>query len=128
MKIYLDTSAAVKLVVAEPESAALVAYLEERAAADFVSSNLFETELRRAARRRGVAEEKVSAVVEMVNLAEASRAVLRLAAAVGPASLRSLDAIHLATALREDVDLLVAYDERLAHAAAEAGLTAVAPS
>ncbi|QWF24000.1 type II toxin-antitoxin system VapC family toxin [Nocardioides sp. LMS-CY] len=129
MKIYLDSSAATKLVVEEPESAALLAYLEERAAsAEFVSSILFETELRRAARRRGIDEENVTAAVDLVNLAEAPRAVFKVAAAIGPMALRSLDAIHLATALREDVDVLVTFDRRLQDAGREAGLVVEAPA
>ncbi|GAB2450049.1 type II toxin-antitoxin system VapC family toxin [Nocardioides hungaricus] len=128
MKIYLDSSAATKLVVDEPESTALLAYLAARESAELVSSILLETELRRAARRRGVAEEHVTAVIDRVNLADASRAVFKVAATVGPASLRSLDAVHLATALREDVDVLVAFDHRLQNAAREAGLTITAPA
>ncbi len=93
-----------------------------------MSSILFETELRRAARRRGIDEENVTAAVDLVNLAEAPRAVFKVAAAIGPMALRSLDAIHLATALREDVDVLVTFDRRLQDAGREAGLVVEAPA
>jgi predicted nucleic acid-binding protein len=128
VKLYLDSSAGTKLVVVEPETEALLAYLADHESAEIVSSILFETEIRRAARRRGVAGERVTAVVDMVNLAEASRAVFRAAATVEPASLRSLDALHLTTAMREEVDVFVTYDDRLRESAEQAGLAVAAPS
>lgn len=129
--LYLDTSALVKLIRAEPESAALADWLDSQAPAEWVSSTLIEVELPRALRR--VDPTLISGVP--VTLARVSRYeiddVVRAAAAAYPdATLRSLDAIHLATAHAVFGSMLtafVSYDNRLLAAAAELGLPTVVP-
>jgi uncharacterized protein len=127
---YLDTSALVKLVVAEPETAALQAWL---AAADRnpVASDLARTELLRAV-RRAVPDRVVRAreVLDSVTLFELSTAIFENAGLLDPIILRTLDAIHLASALLigDSLEGLVTYDDRLAGAALANGITVVAPA
>ncbi|XAS68117.1 type II toxin-antitoxin system VapC family toxin [Micrococcaceae bacterium Sec5.7] len=128
MIVYLDTSAALKLVVEETESAALAGYLTRSAAEGnhLVASMLLYTELHCAARRRGLPADVINAVLGGINLVDLARSDLMYAAAL-PGGLRSADAIHLATAIRLQADVLVAYDQELVAAAVEAGITALAP-
>ena len=126
---YLDASAIVKLVVAEPETAALERDLADRTA--LLSSRLSATEVLRAARRgahRRVLQQAEDVLDSLVFL-EITPAILRRAASFEQAELRTLDAIHLATALSLDVaDLdFLAYDERLARVARAHGLGTAAP-
>lgn len=127
--VYLDSSAIVKLVVREPESAALRRYLRRRR--PLVSSALARTEVDRAllplgseAVRRG--QEALSAI----ELARVSDAVLADAGRLVPAELRSLDAIHLSTAARfgENLFRLVTYDDRMAVAARQMGFRVIVPA
>jgi uncharacterized protein len=128
--IYLDSSALVKLVYAEPESGALRQWLAERQDIPKVTSQLSTIEVVRACRRRDeddVVDARI--VLTGLDILPLTADVVEQAALVGPAELRSLDAIHLATALalRDDISTLVAYDERLGGAAAAAGLDVAAP-
>jgi len=129
MAFYLDTSALVKLVVAEPESAALRAWAVERTS-PLVTSDLARTELLRAVRRAApdrlrLAREVLDALV-LVTLAASD---YEQAARLDPIELRTLDALHLAAALRlgDDLEGIVAYDARLGRAAGGLGLAVVAP-
>jgi predicted nucleic acid-binding protein len=126
---YIDSSALLKLVVREAETPALEAYL---AGCDgVVVSRLAVVECLRAARRASRARllQSVEQVLEAVYLLEITPAILERAASAGSPLLRTLDAIHLATALSVDDDELavIVYDERLADAARAAGLTVVQP-
>lgn len=125
--LYLDSSAVVKLVAREAETPALVAAI--RVDPETVSSALAWTEVVRAARRARVRVGRAEAVLERIALAPVDEGILRAAAGLGPPGLRTLDAIHLATALslREDLTGLVTYDARLAETAAGEGLTVLAP-
>ena len=127
---YLDASALVKLIVAEPESGALRRYLGERPR--IISSRIAEVELRRAVARQDEidAGDRVSSLIATVELLELNAEVARRAGELTSATLRSLDAIHLASALviAPEVDAVVAYDTRLAAAARAAGLAVVAPA
>ncbi|HLF47967.1 MAG TPA: type II toxin-antitoxin system VapC family toxin [Methylomirabilota bacterium] len=128
--VYLDSSALVKLVVTEPESSALAAFLKGRS--ERVSSAMALTEVPRALRRAGFgASERRRAreVMARVALVEVDRRILAAAAALDPAALRTLDAIHLATALavREDLAAIVTYDRRLAATAERAHLEVNVP-
>lgn len=127
--VYLDSSAIVKLVNPEPESAALRAHL--RRGAPFVSSALARTEVVRAVLHRGEAGvARARAVLERMNLVRVNDRILAIAAELQPATLRSLDAIHLATALDVggEVGHLVTYDDRMGTAAELLGMRLVAPS
>ena len=126
---YLDSSAIVKLAVAEPESAALRSYLRRRR--PLVSSALARTEVGRALAPIGAtAVTRGRQALTRINLVRVSDRVLEAAARVAPPELRSLDAIHLATAQQLGVSLvrIVTYDERMFDAAQAAGWAAVAPS
>ncbi len=129
MAYYLDTSAAVKLVVREPETVALRRWI--RVHPRLVSSDLIRTELLRVTRlhaphRMGAAR----AVLDSLDLIGITTEVLERAGLLDPTSLRSLDAVHLAAALRigDELDGIVTYDRRLAEAATQLGLTVLAPA
>lgn len=117
-----------KLVVDEPESAALAKMIESDPQRSLVASWLLHTELHcAAARSPSVVKAKyVDLLLETVVLSDLIRDDLLVAARNAP--LRSNDAIHLAVASRLTVDELITYDEELAHAARRAGLAVVSPS
>lgn len=128
--LYLDSSAIIKLVVSEPESAALFAEL--RAWPETVSSALAGVEVSRAIRRSSPhqsASRRAHTVLERIGLVRIDDAILEKAALLESAALRSLDAIHLATALSLGGDLgaVATYDERLARAARALGLRVLSP-
>lgn len=129
MAWYLDTSAAVKLVAAEPESEVHRSWLG-RPDLQVVASDLVRTELIRAVARRDPDRLPMARLaIETVQLASVSSADLARAATLEPTELRTLDAIHLAVALSlAPLDGIVTYDDRLAGAARHHGLAAVAPS
>ncbi|MGF6832886.1 putative nucleic acid-binding protein [Paenarthrobacter sp. TE4293] len=128
MIIYADTSAILKLVVEERESEALAAHLYEVRAAGghVVTSMLLYTELHCAARRRDLPFDQVNDVRTGINLVDVTRSDAMFASAL-PRQLRSADAIHLATAIRLQADVLVAYDQELLLAAKESGLMTGSP-
>ncbi|WP_405161000.1 type II toxin-antitoxin system VapC family toxin [Nocardia sp. NBC_01499] len=128
--LYLDTSALVKLVHLEAESAALMRWLDDRPDAPWVASALVEVELVRAVRAAAPADLiHVPGVLARVDRLDMDGIVRSNAAAISPATVRSLDALHLATAIELAADLtaLVTYDKRLGEATEAAGLTWVAP-
>src|SRR5438876_3932071 len=101
---YLDSSAIVKLAVHEPESAALRRYLRRRR--PLVSSALARTEVARALLPLGpAAVQRGQEVLGRVELVRVNDRVLKAAGALLPAELRSLDAIHLATAQQLGADI-----------------------
>ena len=123
---YLDASAIVKLVLHEPESQALIDYLDGRSHVE--ASELAITEVGRAV-RRFIPDYEVSEALDGIVLHRLTPDVLRLAARLQPAGLRTLDAIHLASAMAPgggDVHV-VTYDVRLADAARAHGLRVVQP-
>jgi len=132
--IYLDTSAAMKLVTPEAHSDHLSRWFGERADSPVLSSVLIEVELPRAARRASPERlDRVVGVLRGIGTVVLSPAVVDRAAAYGYSDLRSLDAIHLATAEHvvsvtgEVLEAFVAYDERLLGAALRARLPVAAP-
>ncbi len=127
-RLYLDTSAALKLVLDEPESAALVAHLD-RQRPELLACWLLETELRRAAvREPALTQTAVSDLLTGVALHGTPASLFREAGLLPGPHLRSLDALHLAAALRLGVDRLLTYDGRMASAARELGLAVLAPA
>ncbi len=110
---YLDTSAFLKLVVAEEESEELRVELE---ATDLWSSTLLDVEAHRAARRLGLDRDAIVEALEAITLIVPSETTFAAARRVGPETLRTLDALHLAAALELGVDLegVITYDRRLA--------------
>ena len=129
--LYLDTSALMKLMRREPESDSLANWLDEQAPAPWVSSTLIEVELPRAVRRVAPALlQGVPAIVARVARYEVDEVVRAAAAAYSDPTLRSLDAIHLATGdavFGTQLTAFVCYDERLLAAAATIGLPTTAP-
>lgn len=129
MILYVETSAAAKLLVEEPESARAAARLDRAADEDdeIVSSLLLETELRRLAVRVGLGQDSVTRLLERFDLVEPDRSQYRAAGLLPGPHLRSLDALHVAAALHGDADAMVTYDRRRADAAVAAGIPVVAP-
>ncbi len=128
--IYLDSSAVLKLVHDEWESAALAEWLTVRAGTPVVSSEIAKVEVIRSCRRVDAdALPSARAVLAGLDLIPLSGDLLDEAADVGGTMLRSLDAVHLASALsiREHLEAFVAYDHRLAEAASAAGFECVQP-
>lgn len=131
---YADASALVKLVRAEPETRALRAYL---AGADLVASELVLAEVPRAVRRAASREpalaaapllERAGEVLDALALVPLDRALLLAAGAIREPALRTLDAIHVASAASvSPLDAFVSYDERQSAIARLAGMRAVAP-
>jgi uncharacterized protein len=129
--IYLDSGAVVKLAHAEPQSAALRGWLDERAEIQWISSVLTEIEAFRAlARYAPEAASRLPAVLDQIDLIELDDGIRMLAATVMPTMVRSLDAIHLGTALgsRSSLTAFVTYDKRLLDAAQVAGLPIDSPA
>ncbi len=126
---YLDASALVKLIITERETDALRSFLGAHQRR--LTSAVAAVEVPRAAARIGlVADAQLAALREAVDFADVDDATLNAAINIEPATLRTLDAIHLATALlvREDLAALVTYDRRLADAAQDVGLPVVSPA
>lgn len=124
---YLDTSAVAKLVRPEQETTSLRRWLRAKR---WILSDLHRTELRRAAARAGGrAPARADRLLAESDIVRLSAEVFDLAGRLLPLGLRSLDALHLAaaTALGPDLAGIVAYDERLASAAADVGLQIASP-
>jgi predicted nucleic acid-binding protein len=128
--IYLDTSAALKLVLPEPETEGLELWIAERAGIPRVSSRLLRIEMTRAVARNaphrmGRANVVLSAVA-LLSIDD----VAPTAEVIEDRMLRSLDAIHLATAheLRTDLTAFVCYDNRLRESAQALGLPVETPA
>lgn len=127
--LYLDSSAIVKLVVPEPETKALREFL--RSWPERVSSVVARIEVERVARRLGGgAIRRARTVMSRIALVEIDDEVVRTAASLDPPTLRTLDAIHLATvlSLRSELGVVCVYDSRLAAAASAKGIEAAGPS
>ena len=129
--IYLDSAAVVKLAHPEPESPALRRWLNDRAETGWISSVLTEIESFRAlAQYVPDAVSRLPAVLDQIDLIDLDPRIRILARTVKPATVRSLDAIHLGTALRSRPGLtsFVTYDKRLLDAARAAGLPVASPA
>jgi len=126
---YLDSSAIVRLAVAEKESPALRRYLRRRA--PVVVSALARTEVARALLPLGpAAVQRGQEVLSRVELIRVTDRILVDAGSLLPARLRSLDAIHIATMrqLGGSLRRVITYDSRMAEAASAMGMTTVAPT
>jgi predicted nucleic acid-binding protein len=125
--VYLDTSAAVKLLVEEAESAALAEFVDQ-SDLEIMSCLLLETELRRFALHRVLPQAEVTAILDAISLYDMPRSLYYEAGILAGQHLRSLDALHLATAVRLGVDVVVSYDNRMLESAADIGLNVLAVS
>ncbi len=130
--LYVDSSALLKRIVIEPESSAVRALLRQsHQAGDLLTaSSLAWLEVWRGLRRAGLANVTPLARRALSGIAEfpLSEAVLLRARNIGGDHLRSLDAVHLSSALAVGADHLLTYDDRLADSATDAGITVVRPS
>lgn len=124
-RAYFDTSAAVKLSHAEPHSEALIDYLDE-GPVEVSTSIIADIEVARALRRAGAVDDQAVTGFYLLAL---DADICREAARLGSTALRSIDAIHIATALAiGDRQLeFITYDDRQADAARAAGLKVVQP-
>lgn len=126
MIVYVDTSALGALLVDQPESPALIAWLDQTPDI-LVSSDLLETELRRIAIRENLDQADVTRILEGVGLAALDRAVYRGADLLPMPYLRTLDALHLEAAIRLEAAAVLTYDHRLADASRSVGLKVITP-
>lgn len=128
--IYLDTSAALKLVLPEPETERLELWIAERAGIPRVSSRLLRIEMLRAVARNAPHRmSRANVILSAVALLSIDD-VAPMAEVIGDSMLRSLDAIHLATAheVRTDLTAFVCYDKRLRDSAQALGLPVETPT
>jgi uncharacterized protein len=128
--IYLDSSALVKLALAEPETAALTDYIAKRGEQALVSSSLHRTEVLRAIwQAEPGALPRAQRMIRRVSLISLSHDLLDNAATQPPGGLSTTAAIHLASALavKRDLTAFVCYDKQLTAAAEAAGLPVASP-
>lgn len=130
LPVYIDASAIVKLVKAEPETDALISSLSQWP--DRITVSIAQTEVHRALRRIGASHmehARADAVLSSLVLVRIDDAVLGRAAALKDRNLRTLDAIHLAAALTlgDDPEAFITYDARLAQAAERLRLPVLHP-
>lgn len=135
MRIYIDSSALIKRAVREHQSVALIDAIDQWVAEQsaLYSSTLAWIEITRTVRSR-LDQEAPAELVEAIENAVAgitecriTEPVADIARRIGPATLRSLDAIHLATATLVGADLVCAYDQRMLTAAAQLGFRTISP-
>lgn len=127
--IYVDTSAIARMLLDEPDKPAI-----ERRLEDFeerVASRLLRVELRRVGTREGVLD-RADDLLKDISLVAVDEEILASAETLTPSTVTTLDAIHLATAVRlskaGELDALMTYDKRLADGAREHGITVLSPS
>ncbi len=130
--IYLDSCALLKLILPEDESQALELFLDRHSEDRQASSALARAEVRRSLLRQEAERLRFDLATQTLDsllLVAVESSLLDAAGAIPGRSLRSLDAIHLATAelLRPNVEIFVTYDKRLAAVAQERGFRVVAP-
>lgn len=127
--LYLDTSALAKLVVHEAESATLRAWLADRSGTTIVTNVIGEVELRRVAARISLsAVQTATLLLARVDLLDLTPAAITVAGTLPPPGVRTLDALHIASAAElDDLDALLTYDDRMATAASAYGLTVASP-
>jgi predicted nucleic acid-binding protein len=127
--VYVDTSVFGRVILEEPDKAAI-----KRELATFdrsVASRLLRVELRRLGGRESVLEE-ADRILDSVQLIPMDETVLAAAETISPTTVGTLDAIHLATAVRlakaGELDAIMTYDKRLADGASKHGITVLSPS
>jgi uncharacterized protein len=127
--VYVDTSALGRVLLTEPDEPAI-----KRSLADYdkiVSSRLLQVELRRLAFRKNLLNATAELLAE-VALIPMNESILTAAETLTPPAVGTLDAIHLATAVRlskaGELDALMTYDKQLAEGAREHGITVLSPS
>ncbi len=127
MKLYVETSAATKLMIAEAESNALLEFCNRPGQA-LAATDLLDTELHRVARRYGLSSADPDRVLASITLHTLDRTSFTHAGRLPQPHLRSLDALHVVGALRLAVDAILAYDARVIEAALAVGLSVITPT
>lgn len=130
MSWYVDTSALVKLIIDEPESAAMRSWWKDHHPAVY-SSELLRTEALRTTRRiSGEAEAAARVVLETIDLLSLDAIAYEQAGTLEPTALRTLDALHLVAALAagDDLDGVVCYDGRMIDACRARNIATASPS
>jgi len=125
-RCYFDTSAVGKLLLDEKESEDVRRWVETPGV-EPVSSLLLETELRRVAWQQGLPQERATAILNHFELFEVLEWEWRAAGLIPGRALRSLDALHIESAIRVEADAIITYDERMIEAAMGMGLAAIQP-
>jgi predicted nucleic acid-binding protein len=130
--IYMDTSALTKLLIHEPETPDLQTWLVAHGQNEYAATSaLGRVELMRVVARSGEQgqSERARYLLDGLDILPLTERVMTLAETIGPPTLRSLDAIHLAAAsqIRQELTAFVTYDHRLLDACREVGLTAASP-
>ena len=131
--IYMDTSALTKLLIAEPETAELRVWLTDRIdhGESPATSALGRVELMRTVARYGEAgqSDRARYLLDGLDVLPLTEPVMTLAETIGPAILRSLDAIHLAAAahFKQELTAFVTYDHRLLDGCRDIGLVTASP-
>lgn len=124
---YADASAIVKLIIAEAGSSAMKRFVDQFD--EVITSRVGVIEVRRTAARRGGAASMVDEVLARFAVVELDNGIAATASVLSPPAIRTLDVIHIATALTlYQVDALATYDTRLAEAARAVGLTVASPA
>ncbi len=125
---YVDASALVKLILDEPDAAPMRRWYIE--SSRIATSHVGAIETRRAVARKVDDADRIDAIFSSVVVIGLDPGIGRVAATLAPPTLRTLDAIHLATALSlaSELDAFVTYDDRLADAARSLGLPVVRPA
>lgn len=127
--VYVDTSALGRSLLEEPDKPAIERALETFTAR--TSSSLLRVELRRLGLRRDMLD-PVDSLLSRISLIPLDQQILTAAETLTPSSVATLDAIHLATAVRlakdGKLDGLMTYDKQLADGAREHGITVLSPS
>ena len=125
---YVDASALVKLVIAEAETGGMERWFAE--SERLLTSVIGIIETRRAVGRRRHDSARLAYVIRSVEVIALGERIAEQAAAIAPSSVRTLDAIHLATALSldQDLDAFLTYDDRMAEAARALGIPVVVPA
>jgi predicted nucleic acid-binding protein len=123
--VYLDSSAAIPLIRAEESTPKVREYLQDLRIDQhyLISGRIIETEMRRAATRLDIDQSEVSSVLRGIEIIEITPAIFRAAGQTQPQHLRSLDALHLATALAANASVMITLDQRLIEACSEVGLS-----
>lgn len=127
---YLDSSAIIKLVFEEDESAGLETWLRLRNFESMVTSDLSLVEIFRTCRFKNISSiPSAGQLKNGIDRIPIATDIIELASNLDPKELRSLDAIHIASALsiREDLEFFVVYDKRLKTAVTKSGLAIIAP-
>jgi len=126
LRVYFDSSAVMKLIRDEPCSADVERWMRDESV-EAVAGMLTETEVRRATERHGLSQDDATAALGHLAMFGHPDWEFKAAGVMPGGSLRSLDALHVAAALRIEADALITYDDRMAEAAVAMGLAVIQP-